>query len=209
MKHIKQFDSYKKINESEDLLDTMEYKQFIEACDQYDFNKAFEIAQDLGLFGGDLQDYIDARSKQMPSSGLIKAYEAYTKAAEAFKGLLIEDIEAAQNDYGHETSESKIDEAKADQIFTIEMESSGSMGTRPSRYYYQTGTLAELISAYGYTLEVGQSYEREKGNKKININPRNVNDLIKNLNNAVNNSAANGYAGKDYRILPEGQPQKK
>ena len=103
----------------------------------------------------------------------------------------------------------ELNEAKTPEVYTIEMENSGSMGSRPSRYYYQTGTLAELIDVYGYTLETGQSYEREKGNKKININPKNVKSLVDNLNNAVNNSAANGYAGKNYRVLAPGEEQKK
>lgn len=57
------------------------------------------------------------------------------------------------------------------------------------------GTLEELIDYYRYTLETGHSYQHEKGNKKINLKPRTVADLVKNLNNAVNNAAANGYSG--------------
>jgi hypothetical protein len=59
-------------------------------------------------------------------------------------------------------------------------------------------TLVEAVDAYGYTLECGKSYEHEKGNKKINCNPKSIDTLIKNLNNAVNNSAANGYSGTYY-----------
>jgi hypothetical protein len=99
-------------------------------------------------------------------------------------------------------------EEAANTVYTIEMENSGSFGRSPSRYYYQTGTLPELVKAYSYTLEVGASWEHERGNKKINRNPKNVKSLISNLNNAVNNSAANGYAGKTYRLLPEGEPKK-
>jgi len=94
-------------------------------------------------------------------------------------------------------------------IYTIECENSGGYMSRgPSRYYYQTGTLAELIQAYSYTLEVGQSWEREKGNRKVNRNPKSVDQLVNNLNIATNNAAANGYSGKYYRILPEGEPKK-
>jgi hypothetical protein len=105
-----------------------------------------------------------------------------------------------------------IDEAKADTIYTIECENSGGRygrGNRPNSYYYQTGTLAELIKAYSYTLEVGESWQSEKGNHKINRNPKNINALIDNLNWAVDNAAADGYSGKVHRILPEGEPQKK
>ena len=60
------------------------------------------------------------------------------------------------------------------------------------------GTLPELIEAHAYTLECGRDYQHEKGNKKINCQPKGIKALVTNLNNAVNNSAANGYAGKTY-----------
>jgi hypothetical protein len=66
---------------------------------------------------------------------------------------------------------------------------------------YLEGTLKELIRKYSYTLEVGESWQNEKGNKKINRNPRGIKSLVSNLNNAVNNSAANGYAGITYRLV--------
>jgi len=69
---------------------------------------------------------------------------------------------------------------------------------RTGQTYVQVGTLTELIQAYSYALEVGQSYEHEKGNKKINRNPKNIKSLITNLDNASNNSAANGYSGVSY-----------
>lgn len=64
-----------------------------------------------------------------------------------------------------------------------------------------TGTLQELINGVAYTLECGESWQRDKGAKKINTNPRTIKSLITNLNNAVNNSAANGYAGITYRLV--------
>jgi len=64
-----------------------------------------------------------------------------------------------------------------------------------------SGSLAELIQHYKYTLECGQSYQHEKGNKKINTSPKTAKSLIINLNNAVNNSAANGYGGKYYELV--------
>lgn len=60
------------------------------------------------------------------------------------------------------------------------------------------GTIIELTKKYQYTLDCGASYQNEKGNKKINRNPKTIKSLVSNLNNAVNNSAANGYAGKTY-----------
>ena len=72
---------------------------------------------------------------------------------------------------------------------------------RNSKRTIEEGALEELIGFYSYTLENGQSWEHEKGNKKINCNPRSVATLVKNLNNAVNNSAANGYAGVSYSLV--------
>ena len=69
---------------------------------------------------------------------------------------------------------------------------------RDGREYVQTGTLADLIKAYSYTLETGKSYEHEKGNKKINTSPKTLDQLIRNLQAAVNNAAANGYAGVSF-----------
>lgn len=67
----------------------------------------------------------------------------------------------------------------------------------------QEGTLEELLNAYRYTLECGQSYEHEKGNKKINMNPKSAKALVTQLNNAVNNSAANGCAMCGYSLIEE------
>jgi hypothetical protein len=61
-------------------------------------------------------------------------------------------------------------------------------------------TIEEAIEYYKYTLEKGASWEHEKGNKKINLKPKTIASLISNLNNAVNNAAANGYAGKTYFV---------
>ena len=60
------------------------------------------------------------------------------------------------------------------------------------------GTIGELTEKFAYTLECGAGYSHEKGNVKINRRPTTLVSLIKNLNNAVNNSAANGYAGQTY-----------
>lgn len=60
------------------------------------------------------------------------------------------------------------------------------------------GTVAELVQATSYTLECGASYQHEKGNKKINRNPTTIKGLVTNLNNAVNNAAANGFSDSEY-----------
>lgn len=59
-------------------------------------------------------------------------------------------------------------------------------------------TISEAVDYYSYTLTSGSSWSHEKGNKKINCNPKTIKSLITNLNNAVNNSAADGYANITY-----------
>ena len=66
-----------------------------------------------------------------------------------------------------------------------------------------SGTVEEITKACSYTLSCGASYSHEKGNRKINQNPKTITSLISNLNNAVNNSAANGYAGVTYAMAAE------
>jgi len=85
---------------------------------------------------------------------------------------------------------------KSPKVYTIE-----SVRHRTGSRSSQTGTLEELIKAYGYTLDCGRSWEHERGNKKINCNPKSVKTLVTNLNNAVNNSAQNGYAGVTYSLV--------
>lgn len=65
----------------------------------------------------------------------------------------------------------------------------------------QEGTIKELIQYFSYTLECGKSWEHEKGNKKISMNPRNGESLVKNLNNAKSNTAANGYSDTRYKLV--------
>jgi hypothetical protein len=63
------------------------------------------------------------------------------------------------------------------------------------------GDITKLQSIFSYVLEVGASWAHEKGNKKINRTPKTARSLISNLNNAVNNAAANGYAGITYSLV--------
>ena len=62
-------------------------------------------------------------------------------------------------------------------------------------------TLDEAIDYHSYTLERGLSYQHEKGNKKINRRPSTMKSLITNLNNSVNNAAADGYGGESYSAV--------
>jgi len=61
-------------------------------------------------------------------------------------------------------------------------------------------TLPELLEYFSYTLEVGQSWEHEKGNKKINMNPKGVKSLVNNLNKAKENAASNGSPDTYYYV---------
>ena len=63
-----------------------------------------------------------------------------------------------------------------------------------------TGTVEYLTNYFRYTLEVGQSWEHERGNSKINTNPKSGEALVKNLNNAKRNSAANGNPAEYFRL---------
>ena len=69
---------------------------------------------------------------------------------------------------------------------------------RRGRITETTGTIAELTQYFSYTLECGRSWQYERGNKKINTQPKTIKSLITNLNNASNNSARNGYSGVYY-----------
>ena len=62
-------------------------------------------------------------------------------------------------------------------------------------------TLEEAVKYFGYTLECGASWQHERGNKKINRNPKTIKGLITNLNNASDNAARNG-CGDYYTYTP-------
>lgn len=72
---------------------------------------------------------------------------------------------------------------------------------RDNSVYTHEGTVEELVKVYSYTLECGESWQHEKGNKKINRNPKNIASLVKNIENAKNNSASNGYSGESYTFV--------
>lgn len=86
--------------------------------------------------------------------------------------------------------------AKAEQIFVV-----GFYRARWDKNRFKSGTLAQLVEYYQGTLECGKAYEHERGAKKISLNPKNIDSLVKNLDNAINNTAANGYA-EDYYFIP-------
>jgi hypothetical protein len=95
-----------------------------------------------------------------------------------------------------------------DKKYKIKIRRSGTFGNSyPDRF--EEGTLPELINYFRYTLEVGQSWENEKGNKKINMNPKNIQSLCDNLEKAKNNAASNGYGGYSYSVVEETNESRK
>ena len=85
-----------------------------------------------------------------------------------------------------------LDEGASD-VYSVTSERNG-------RERSKSGTLAELIEYYGYTLETGKSYEHERGNRKINLNPKSIESLVQNLNNAKSNAAANGQSNERFYV---------
>lgn len=98
---------------------------------------------------------------------------------------------------------------KTDKVYTIECAKSGRFTSKTS-YYYQTGTLAELLKAYSYTLEVGRSWQHEKGNAKIAEldKIKSVEKLVDLLGKASDNAARDGYSGKSFRVMADGEEKK-
>lgn len=59
-----------------------------------------------------------------------------------------------------------------------------------------TGTLAELIEAFSYSLEIGASYIR-----KFNKTPKTIKALLKSLNAASDARHANSYNYTSYELV--------
>ena len=74
--------------------------------------------------------------------------------------------------------------------------------SRPTVVREYEGTLKELTEHYKWSLEIGKTYEnKRKDCKRINVNPRTIHSLKKNIFNAMNNRSANGYSGWFYDIV--------
>lgn len=93
------------------------------------------------------------------------------------------------------SEEPKVKTSKASKRYEISCQRYRSPNQNPTK---TSGTLEELIKAFSYSLETGKAYEREKGNAKINLKPANIDSLVKNLNLAIDNAAANGDGGRHY-----------
>ena len=64
-----------------------------------------------------------------------------------------------------------------------------------------SGTIEELLKYHSYTLEVGKSWEHEKGNSKINEYPKTGASLVSNLNKSARNLAADGNPSSYYSLV--------
>ena len=88
----------------------------------------------------------------------------------------------------------------AKKVYTIKEKHWPLWGDKVREHEY-TGTLEELTKMFSYTLEVGESWQHERGNKRINRNPGTIKSLCVNLENARNNAARNGYSGYSYEVV--------
>ena len=102
-------------------------------------------------------------------------------------------LAAAQGETPHASGMS-IFNAKASKVYTVSWDRRGKTSTK-------TGTIDELIEYFKYTLEVGQSWEHEKGNKKVNMNPKNGDQLVTALNTAKQNAAMDGNPDTYYDLV--------
>ena len=82
--------------------------------------------------------------------------------------------------------------------YTIRQTRYGHRGIRQRDW---TGTLPELIDKFSYTLLKGHGWENQRGNRKINMQPKTIRSLVTNLNNAEDNAARNGYSGTSYELV--------
>ena len=111
-----------------------------------------------------------------------------------------DDEDDGYDDYAeYPDDDEDLDEARADQVYTVNIIKRSSFGGE-GRTRTTSGTIPELLEYFGYTLEVGKSYERERGRYKINMTPKNINSLVDNLNKAASNGARNGHSSTYYEV---------
>lgn len=125
------------------------------------------------------------------------------KATNIAKDILDKTFGGTANDLTKNLTIRKgVDEAANDQVYTVNIVRRSSFGG-DSRVRPTSGTLPELLEYFGYTLETGKSYERERGRYKINMNPKTIESLVDNLNKAKSNAAANGHSSTYYEVADE------
>ena len=103
-----------------------------------------------------------------------------------------------------EFAKSQAKQRAANRVYAVNIVKRSSFGGE-ERTRTTSGTIPELLEYFGYTLEVGKSYEHERGRYKINMAPKNIKSLVDNLNKAASNGARNGAASTYYSMGEEHQ----
>jgi hypothetical protein len=176
-----------------DSLDVMDYgpaeeEEYDDEDDDYD--DSWDHDDDEDLLGEGMEEFAKSQAKQRAEKrkSIPWPKEVPTDAEQERDRTRDEE----ENDPHPYADTPDLDEGAAD-VYSITSERNG-------RERSKSGTLAELIEYYGYTLETGKSYERERGNRKINLNPKSIESLVQNLNNAKDNAAANGSSNERFYV---------
>lgn len=155
-----------------------------------------------------LKDLSKGKTPKSKEQELAEEFQAFLEAE--FKDTVDRrpSRKGARHSRGHEPKSGyktiKADEAASSE-YTVVID-------RRGREKPVTGTMSELLDYFGYTLEVGKSYEHERGRYKINLNPKNVQQLVDALNKAATNASANSAPSTYYSVgeqqVAEGVPYK-
>jgi hypothetical protein len=176
-------------NQGWDSLDVMDYGP-AEEDDDYDDEEdddSWDHDDDEDLLGEGMEEFAKSQAKQRAAKRKsIPWPKEVPTDAEQERNRNRDEEENDPHPY------TQVGEGAAD-VYSITSERNG-------RERSKSGTLAELIEYYGYTLETGKSYEHERGNRKINLNPKSIESLVQNLNNAKDNAAANGSSNERFYV---------
>lgn len=171
------------------------WQEFWQVADLDRLDKSMQQAIDYGLGSGDLDEFITD-----VLNGLRAGYEHYGTEPRAALDLTTMLLSRGIR----RLSKPVVDEASAEKTYVVNITKRGGFG-REDRTRSTSGTISELLDYFGYTLEVGKSYEHERGRYKINMTPKNIKSLVDNLNKAASNGASNGSASTYYTVGEEHQ----
>lgn len=94
----------------------------------------------------------------------------------------------------HRKQTRKLQNGKSSQVYKVK-----SINYRTGSEVEHEGTIERLnTEVFGYVLEVGASWQHEKGNHAINQHPKTIKSLINNLNWSASNSVANDSPARYY-----------
>lgn len=177
-----------------DSLDVMDYgpaeEEDDDEDDDWEDDDSWDHDDDEDLLGEGMEEFAKSQAKQRAEKrkSIPWPKEVPTDAKQERDRTRDEE----ENDPHPYADTPDLDEGAAD-VYSITSERNG-------RERSKSGTLAELIEYYSYTLETGKSYEHERGNRKINLNPKSIESLVQNLNNAKSNAAANGQSSERFYV---------